>query len=294
MRVALLMSGGIRQSWLTAPSIYRNVVEPNNADIFLYVKENSMEPTAGLDTEAIVKTVFPTNVKGMAFTDDAYRKEVEQLIKSNYDKIDSQYREMGRDTWDKQLNHHNTDQYLQLKKCAEMAVKYASDNNFKYDIIARCRPDIGWLNRFELQRAVPADTIYVNHSMHQVVYKDYHWVEDTCVFGGQDAVLKLWSDFSDKMADSLEICDASYDLTCATEKLLARVITNSGIKYEPINEYYGHGGPDWIRPKLGKHWVDWSKSPNYHLVQKFGANGLAVYFDRIGQQNVVMDPTIIP
>lgn len=300
MKIALLMSGQARQSWLTAPSLYKYVIEPNNADVFLYLKKDSLEPNAGNSTEKIVNTVFSKNVKSLIFTDDAYDKEVKELIDSNYAKLDEHYKKLNRGKWDKLLNTHNTDQYLQLKKCCESAVEYANKNNFKYDLILRVRPDIGWLNKCDLLRPITQDLLYVNYSLHNVSPDDkphfVSWVEDTCFFGGQDVMSKFCSDFSDKMVDALEVCDERYDLSCATEKLLAKVLINSSLKYTGINDYFGYTGDGWIRPKLVKYFTDWTKSPNFNLVEKFcvgATGGLAVYFDRIGEENVVLDDTII-
>jgi len=296
MKIALLMTGQCRQLWLTAPSLYKNVIEPNSADVFLYLNKNSMEPDCGNETEEIVNAAFPKNVKSLIFTDDNYNKEVEELYKSNYDKIDGQYKKLGRDKWDKNLNLHNSDQYFKLKKCAEAAVEYANKNNFTYDIMLRCRPDIGWLNVCDLQRPASPNTLYVNHSKHIITGEVFDWVEDTCFFGDQDSMLKFCSDFSDSMVDQLDICDESYDLTCATEKLLAKVLINTGIPYTGINDYFGYTGEGWVRKKLDKYFTDWPASKNYHLIEKHAkgaTGGLAVYFDRIGDENLVYDPAII-
>ena len=142
--------------------------------------------------------MFPKNVKSLIFSDDNYDKEVAELIKSNHEKIDTQYKQLGRDMWDVQLNRHNTDQYFQLKKCAEAAVAYATANGFKYDLLIRMRPDIGWLNVCDLQRHIDTNTLYVNYSHRNVSATDkphlVDWVEDTCFFGGQDVMLKFCSD----------------------------------------------------------------------------------------------------
>ncbi len=300
MKIALLMTGQCRQLWLTAPSLYKNVINPNNADVFLYLNRDSMEPQVGDAELEIINAVFDKNVKSLIFTGDQYDKELQELIRSNYSKIIGHYGKLNRDKFDVQLNHHNSCQYLKLKKCAQAAVKYADKNNFRYDLMIRMRPDIGFLNHFDLLRPVAPDTLYVNYSLHNVSptsTPDFvPWVEDTCFFGGQDVMLKLCSDFSDKMVDSLDICDESYDLSCATEKLLAKVLIKTGIKYTGINNYFGYTGEGWIRPKLGKYFTRWDKSQNYHLVQPFcngAVGGLAVYFDRISDNNLVYDPAII-
>lgn len=296
MKIALLMTGQCRQMWLTAPSIYKYVVEPNNADIFLYLNNDSLEPYAGDYEEEVIKQTFHKNVTTLTFTDANYQKEVKELIESNYSKIDGFYKALNRDVWDKQLNYHNTDQYLKLKKCAEAAVDYATKNGFKYDLMIRMRPDIGWLNKFDLLDLISPDTLYVNYSQHKVVDTLYSWVEDTCFFGDQNSMLRFCSDFSDKMVDVLEVCDERHDLSCATEKLLARVLINSGIGYTGINNYFDYQGAGWIRPKLSKYFTHWPSSPNFHLMERFcngATSGLAVYFDRIGENDVVMDETIV-
>jgi hypothetical protein len=297
MRIALLMSGQGRQSWLASNSINKNVIEPNNADCFLCINRDSLEPGTGDNDEEIISKVFK-NIKSLVLTDDAYNKEVKELIDSNYIKIDAAYKKLNREKWDKPLNMHNTDQYFKLKKCAEAAVDYATKNGFKYDIMVRCRPDIGWLNKFDLSRPINPDLLYVNYSMYNVSSTQdaqfVPWVEDTCFFGSQDNMLKFCSAFSENMVDDLEICDERYDLTFATEKLLARVLLNTGIKYTGINDYFGYTGAGWIRPKLSKHLTNWSKSPNFHLIEKYSdgkTSGLGVYFDRIGQ-DIIMDETI--
>lgn len=295
MKIALLMSGDCRQMWLTAPSLYRNVIDPNNADMFLCLNKDSLQPLVD-NEEEIVRQIFPRNVKSLVFASGDYHTQVDDLIKSNYAKIDGFYSQAGRSNWDKQLNHHNTDQYFKLRKCAEAAVAYATENGFKYDLMLRCRPDIGWLNHFDLLRGIAPEMLYVNYSDHDVVSKNYPWVEDTCFFGDQDTMLKFCTEFSQKMVDTFELCHPSHDLTCATEKLLARVLLDSGINYTGIDNYFNYHGTGWIRPKLSKYFVDWSRSENYHLVEKFAAGSgsqFAVYFDRISENNIVMDPALI-
>lgn len=143
------------------------------------------------------------------------------------------------------------------------------------------------------------DTLYVNYSLHDVGYdgvtKLVPWVEDTLFFGGQNVMHKFCTDFSEKMIDDLEIVgNENYDLSCATEKLLARCLLNTRIKYLGINDYFDYRGVGWIRPKLAKYFVDCTKSINYHLVEKFyNGEKYAVYFDKIGEKDVVLDPTII-
>lgn len=303
MKVALLMTGECRQLWLAAHSIYKYAIDPNDADVFLYLNPDSLIPRVD-NEEEVVNKAFPRNVKSIKFVDNIYKEEVEVLIESNYLKIDGFYKDANREIWDKKLNIHNTDQYLKVKKCCEQAVKYATENNFKYDLIIRMRPDIGWLNKIDLTKPVSPELLYVNYSMHNVSHNaspvPVPWVEDTCFFGNQDNMLKFCSDFSDKMVDELQLCHEKHDLSCATEKLLARVLLNTGIKYTGINDYFGYSGPGWIRPKLVKYHVDWTKSPNFHLIERFGAGvatknvgAYAVYFDKIGEKNVVMDPTIV-
>lgn len=285
MKIALLMAGQCRQMWLTAPSIYKNVIEPNNADVFLYLHKDSLMPKPDSEEE-ITKKVFNKNVKNLVFTDDNYNKELKEFCQINHSKVDRFYKKISRDKWDTHIVETTTDQYLKVKKCCEKVIDYADKNNFKYDLICRIRPDIGWLNKFDLLLPVPPDILYINYHLFE---NKYPWAVDSLFFGSQDVMRNLCAGFFGQMYNVLEIYDEKNpekDLSLAQEKLLGRYVKDGGIKITGID-----------RPRLSRYYVDWTKSPNSPLVEIFFKNEISennsVYFDRIGEKNIVMDNAII-
>ncbi len=285
MKIALLMSGECRQMWLAAPSVYKNVIEPNDADVFLYLNKESLVPRVPIvEEEEIVNKVFSKNVKSIKFTDDYYKKELEELYENNCLKINKVYKKINRDKWDKHIALTTTDQYLKVKKCCETIVNYAANNNFEYDIIVRVRPDIGWFNKFNLLKQIALDTLYINYHLFE---NKFPYATDSLFYGSQDIMYNCCTEFLNQMYDALEIYDERIekDLSLAQELILGRYLKNSGTKITGIN-----------RPALSRYYVDWTKSPNFPLVDKFCGKVISennsVYFDRIGEEKIIIDETI--
>ncbi len=293
MKIALLMTGDCRQMWITAPSIYKNVIEPNNADVFLYLNRGSLQPNVN-DQEAIAKAVFNKNVKSLIFTGEDYAEEFTTLHFANYYKVEEFYKNAGRSKFDTGIVYGTTDEYLKVKKCCEEIIRYAAANNFKYDLICRVRPDIGWLNKCNLIQLISSNTLYIsNYELHNCSISEelkatnmFPYMDASFFYGSQDVIHKLCVDFSEHMYDTLELCHESHDLSLAQEKILARFVLNSGMKFNT----------DMDRPRMSRYYVDWRKSPNFPLVEKFCpeiSENNNTYFDRIGVSDIVMDETIV-
>jgi hypothetical protein len=294
MKIALIMTGQSRLMWLAAPSLYKYVIDQNDADVFLYLNRGSIIPTVPVDEEEeLTRKIFNKNVKSLIFTDDNYKKEFDELLKSNFERLESFYGAQNRKISDPQIALGTTDEYLKVKKCCDEIVNYANKNNFKYDIICRVRPDIGWLNRLDLSAPISPDKLYIsNYELHDcsncLELRDtnlFPYIDASFFYGSQDMIHKLCTGFSEHMYDTLELCHESHDLSLAQEKILAKYLLDNKYEFNLID-----------RLRMSRYYVDWRKSPNTPLMQKYFGEipeNSNTYFDRIGDKDIVMDDVIV-
>ena len=162
MRVAVIITGQLRDYKVNALNQIKHLIEPNKADVFVYACNKNTLHTCGdnitqkynitttQDSKQIVEDV--TSIYG------EYLKVVE--INENEDLDDGDFGTLGyfRKRMQNQMNN--------IRKGFLMAQKYATDNGFEYDAIVRSRPDNSMypkmidLSRFEMKENVVYSTRY--------------------------------------------------------------------------------------------------------------------------------------
>ena len=153
-RVALCISGQPRKALETFPSIFKNIIEPNNADVFIhmnYASHINYIEKGHLDNGTCM---YPEDIGSKVL--ELY-KPVRYLIESpknllnpNLDVAESRvesYLKMNkhRNMTNNQMKQHMTKQLLSMfysiYKCNELKEVFANENGFVYDYVIRLRFD---------------------------------------------------------------------------------------------------------------------------------------------------------
>ena len=162
MRVAVLVTGQLRDYKINCVNHMKHIIEPNNADVFVYACDKNTLHTTGDNVtqnykittantpkkiESDVRSIYGPHLKGL-------------LINTNEELDDSNFGTLGY--FKKRMNN----QMQNIRNGFFMAQQYAKENNFKYDIIVRCRPDNSMflrlvdLSNFDVQPNQVYTTIY--------------------------------------------------------------------------------------------------------------------------------------
>lgn len=154
VRVALCISGQPRKALETFPSIFKNIIEPNNADVFIHMNYDAgiqYIEKAHLDNGTCK---YPENIDSKVLNLykpvrhlierpksllnpnlDVAEPRVESFIKMNKHRIMST----------SEMKHHIIKQHLSMwysiYKCNELKEIYANENGFVYDYVIRLRFD---------------------------------------------------------------------------------------------------------------------------------------------------------
>jgi len=137
MRVAVLITGQLRDYKINALNHVKHLIEPNDADVFVYACNKNTLHTCG---ENITQKYNITTTQ----TTEEITEDVNAIYGSSLKVLEINENEVLPD------NDHGTLGYFRqrmqnqmdnIRKGFLMAQKYASDNGFEYDVIVRSRPD---------------------------------------------------------------------------------------------------------------------------------------------------------
>ena len=161
-RIAVIITGQLRDYKVNALNQIKHLIEPNGADVFVYACNKNTLHTSGDNitqryniTTAQSREDILNDVKSIygKYLKDIEVNEEEQLNDDNFGTL-AYFRQRMQNQMDNIRNG-----YL-------MAMKYAEDNNFEYDIIVRSRPDnsiypeIVDINEFNIEDNVIYSTMF--------------------------------------------------------------------------------------------------------------------------------------
>ena len=145
MKVAICISGHLRQFKKGYENLYKNIISENpscNFDFFIETWETQDWRTVKMfeSTENIIDNVVslynPVSIN------------VEKDIKwdtSKYMKFVSSERWLKKGCGgERSKGQHILGMYYKIKKCNDQKLKYENINNFKYDVVIRHRTDLGF------------------------------------------------------------------------------------------------------------------------------------------------------
>jgi hypothetical protein len=183
MKVAVCISGQLRTYEECYANLIKNILAPLNADVFMQVWDtvgaSHKEKIANLDQVDEKKLIAMYNPKKLVIekqpegaSDELYGKKVPQTLKET-----------------EPLHYKSAlSMYYQIKMCNDLAVNYAAENGFKYDIIMRVRPDTMFLEQVPqkyLQKVIDNSTLlyFVDYAINTK-----YAVCDKFAFGGTEGM----------------------------------------------------------------------------------------------------------
>ena len=137
MKVAVLITGQLRDYKINYVNHLKHIIEPNNADVFVYACNKNTIHTTG-----------PNITQNYKVTTTHTKEQIEQEVRPAYGDC---LKGVVVDE-DETLNENNfgtlgyfkarmNNQMGNIRNGFLMAQEYAKQNDFEYDIIVRCRPD---------------------------------------------------------------------------------------------------------------------------------------------------------
>lgn len=190
MKVALCISGQLRTYKDCFSSLNHNLIKPFNPDIFIHTWQDvgaSIKDEVGVEhnllasEEELNKMYSPKKViilKRPEYISERYNgKVVPQIL------------------IDREPIHHKSvlAMYFQIFECNKLAVDYANEHGFEYDLIIRARPDMVFCEKIPM---LAIRNVLRNSSL--VYYSDYFIrkktrVSDKFAFGSQSAMTEYCS-----------------------------------------------------------------------------------------------------
>ncbi len=156
-RTALLISGTLKSFRPSLPLFLKHVVEPANADLFLYLKPGSEwrdrssgqnhEQESAKQVEALLRSTFGARIKELVWANEVPGKEL----------VLDHVMNLIEDTWtlrygsevigrlqhsDRGQMSKNVDQYCRLRACCRLMTDYCAKQGFAYDSVFRMRLDV--------------------------------------------------------------------------------------------------------------------------------------------------------
>tara|TARA_B100000131_G_scaffold323231_1_gene380715 strand:- start:8343 stop:9128 length:786 start_codon:yes stop_codon:yes gene_type:complete len=137
MRVAVIITGQLRDYKINCINHLKHIIEPNNADVFVYAcSKNTLHTTGANVTQNYKITTSDSADKIRIDVTEIYGNYLKGLkIDENEELDDSNFGTLGY--FKKRMNN----QMQNIRNGFLMAKEYSEHNNFKYDVIVRCRPD---------------------------------------------------------------------------------------------------------------------------------------------------------
>jgi len=162
MKVAVIITGQLRDYKINALNQIKHLIEPNDADVFVYAcSKNTLHSCGDNVTQKYNITTTKNKEQILEEVTHIYGKNLKAAeINENEDLDDKDFGTLGyfRKRMQNQMNN--------IRKGFLMAQEYASENGFEYDVIVRSRPDNSMypksidLSKFEIKENFVYSTQY--------------------------------------------------------------------------------------------------------------------------------------
>ena len=133
MRCALLLPGHVRHYKSTFANQSKNIIEPNNCDIFI--------STSNLVTNWVSDHEYETEIREMSILEkeicSVYGNRLKGLVINHEENIDVIPSPM---------------QWKRLKECFDQKTAYEKENGFVYDAILRARTDLVYSKHLKIEK----------------------------------------------------------------------------------------------------------------------------------------------
>jgi hypothetical protein len=137
VKVAVIITGQLRDYKINALNHIKQIIEPNNADVFVYACDKNTIHTCG---ENVTQKYNITSVESK----ESITKDVESLYGDNLKAVEINENESLSDEDFGTIGYFRKRMQNQMDNIRSgflMAQRYAHENGFKYDVIIRSRPD---------------------------------------------------------------------------------------------------------------------------------------------------------
>jgi hypothetical protein len=145
MKIAICLSGMVRNFENTYPSFKKFIIDEHNPDIFFSGYPNSK----GFEycESKIIELYSPKKIIIQEYTDD-----LRKMICNNEEKYKARP--------ETKVNNFLSQMY-NIKKCDLLRQEYEKENNFKYDVVIRSRIDVFYFKKFEEKELQMAQFGYI-------------------------------------------------------------------------------------------------------------------------------------
>ena len=162
MKIAVLITGQLRDYKINCINHLKHIIEPNNADVFVYAcSKNTLHTTGNNITQNYKVTTTSTKEEIESQVKEIYGDFLKGVIVDEGEELnDNNFGTLGY--FKKRMNN----QMQNIRNGYLMAKDYATANEFNYDVIVRCRPDNSMflklvnLSAFDVQPNEIYTTIY--------------------------------------------------------------------------------------------------------------------------------------
>jgi hypothetical protein len=201
VKVAVLMSGFMYNYKFNYTSIIENLISLHNADVFIFtgrrntLKDYHKEFFINEEEERYIKEILSPIKLSFSDDDEFYIKELNELKELYKNHVSSFKSKMEDVYYLGEKGERNVDQYLRLKKAYELMHNYEKENNFKYDIIIRCRPDDMILSPINLRKIYKSTVYVLGPGKISSLYEE-NFVSEHFFYGDNDTMKKICTEFS--------------------------------------------------------------------------------------------------
>ena len=137
MKVAVIITGQLRDYKVNALNQLKHLIEPNNADVFVYAcNKNTLHTCGDNVTQKYNITTIDTKEQIISDVKEIYGEHLKAVfVNENEELDDSNFGTLGY------FRKRMQNQMDNIRKGYLMAKKYSENNGFEYDVIVRSRPD---------------------------------------------------------------------------------------------------------------------------------------------------------
>jgi hypothetical protein len=253
MRVAILISGLIRNSHQTLDTFIDNIVRPNNADVFCFFSSGSEydclhHPTPCANFGQLLREKLGDHLKIFQCSSGDYRIRRDHMYQQCLEKTHNYISHVPQIYYFDQSKHRYrrsiVDQYFRVKCVTEILQQYEHEQGqgFAYDWIIRTRLDrMNFIGQFDLTKYIQhierdPQVPHMERAPRDPSRKQYlffeegnmPWYYECFFFGTHDAMIHLCSTYVEHLGEYRYPVgkDETIDMTLTPERQLALYVAN--------------------------------------------------------------------
>jgi len=153
MKIAICFSGAIRSFETCFPSIYRNLIQPTKADVFVRLLTynttydmNKLETNMKIQKDECDIGYVLDKLKPVSYIIEEFTPDIEKNFIDGCDgyKLINQIQNKPEIEKHKGYLVNAMGMYYGIKKSNDLRKKYEQENGIKYDVVIRARLDFKW------------------------------------------------------------------------------------------------------------------------------------------------------